>query len=222
MSSNRVCASGWRDGSSSIAPSRGTMAFFISSRRTTARRRTSCRRPGRVGRRGGARARRPHRVNVHAASRPALRVPGADPGAVRLHDGSWLLLVTGPPRPGTPSALRRGPGQGPPPPEPAGDRKGPARPRLILRTVGPLVPACDLKPISPSGYDEGALGFLGDRLRSGRKAKINSRQAPTRWILAVKEGINPRAPAPENVFHPARAVASQGSTWRRFFFARAR
>ncbi len=37
-----------------------------------------------------------------------VRVPGADPGAVRLRDGSWLLVVTGPPRPGTPSA-RRGP-----------------------------------------------------------------------------------------------------------------
>jgi hypothetical protein len=37
-----------------------------------------------------------------------VQVPGADPGAVRLRDGSWLLLVTGPPRPGTPSA-RRGP-----------------------------------------------------------------------------------------------------------------
>ncbi|MBM3882365.1 MAG: exo-alpha-sialidase [Verrucomicrobia bacterium] len=31
--------------------------------------------------------------------------PGPDPGAVRLRDGSWLLLGTGPPRPGT----RRGP-----------------------------------------------------------------------------------------------------------------
>src|SRR6185503_13147672 len=25
-------------------------------------------------------------------------VPGADPGAVRLKDGAWLLTVTGPPR----------------------------------------------------------------------------------------------------------------------------
>lgn len=33
-------------------------------------------------------------------------VPGADPGAVRLKDGSWLVVVTGPPRPGTPSARR--------------------------------------------------------------------------------------------------------------------
>ena len=35
--------------------------------------------------------------------RPAstLRVPGADPGAVKLADGNWLLIVTGPPRPGT-------------------------------------------------------------------------------------------------------------------------
>jgi hypothetical protein len=42
-------------------------------------------------------------------------VPGADPGAVRLRDGSWLLLVTGPPRPGTASALRRREGGEPPP-----------------------------------------------------------------------------------------------------------
>jgi DNA-binding beta-propeller fold protein YncE len=31
----------------------------------------------------------------------ATRIPGADPGAVKLRDGSWLLVVTGPPRPGT-------------------------------------------------------------------------------------------------------------------------
>jgi hypothetical protein len=37
--------------------------------------------------------------------------PGADPGAVRLRDDSWLLVVTGPPRPGTPSDRRRAPGQ---------------------------------------------------------------------------------------------------------------
>lgn len=36
------------------------------------------------------------------------RVPGADPGAVKLSDGSWLLLVTGEPRSGTPSARQRG------------------------------------------------------------------------------------------------------------------
>ena len=41
---------------------------------------------------------------------PSFRIPGADPGAVRLRDGGWLLIVTGPPRPGTPSASRgRGP-----------------------------------------------------------------------------------------------------------------
>ena len=32
---------------------------------------------------------------------------GADPGAVKLRDGSWLLVVTGPPRPGTASAAQR-------------------------------------------------------------------------------------------------------------------
>jgi hypothetical protein len=41
-----------------------------------------------------------------------LRAPGADPGAVKLADGSWLLAVTGPPRPGTASAIAR-PRQGP-------------------------------------------------------------------------------------------------------------
>ncbi len=34
-------------------------------------------------------------------------LPGADPGAVKLRDGSWLLVVTGPPRAGTPSATKR-------------------------------------------------------------------------------------------------------------------
>ena len=38
----------------------------------------------------------------------------ADPGAVTLADGSLLIIGTGPPRPGTPSALRRAP-NGPPP-----------------------------------------------------------------------------------------------------------
>lgn len=43
------------------------------------------------------------------------RVPGADPGAVKLRDDSWLLLVTSEPRPGTPSALQRGNQRGQPP-----------------------------------------------------------------------------------------------------------
>jgi DNA-binding beta-propeller fold protein YncE len=40
-----------------------------------------------------------------------VRIPGADPGAVKLRDGSWLLVATSPPRPGTPSAQRREGGQ---------------------------------------------------------------------------------------------------------------
>lgn len=39
--------------------------------------------------------------------RSASRVPGADPGAVRLRDRGWLIVATSPPRPGTPSDLRR-------------------------------------------------------------------------------------------------------------------
>jgi hypothetical protein len=38
--------------------------------------------------------------------RGAGRIPGADPGAVKLKDGSWLLIATGPPRQGTPSTQR--------------------------------------------------------------------------------------------------------------------
>jgi hypothetical protein len=37
----------------------------------------------------------------------AMRIPGADPGAVKLRDGSWLFLVTGPPRSGTASDHKR-------------------------------------------------------------------------------------------------------------------
>jgi len=36
-----------------------------------------------------------------------LNIRGADPGAVALRDGSWLVVATGPPRPGTPSARQR-------------------------------------------------------------------------------------------------------------------
>lgn len=34
-------------------------------------------------------------------------LPGADPGVVRLNDGGWLVVATGAPRPGTPSANKR-------------------------------------------------------------------------------------------------------------------
>jgi hypothetical protein len=37
-----------------------------------------------------------------------LRVPGADPGAVAAKDGGWIIVSTGPPRPGTPSARLEG------------------------------------------------------------------------------------------------------------------
>lgn len=37
----------------------------------------------------------------------SIHVPGADPGAIMLPDGSWLMIVTGPPRVGTPSAMER-------------------------------------------------------------------------------------------------------------------
>jgi hypothetical protein len=37
------------------------------------------------------------------------RLPGADPGAVTLRDGTLLIVATGKPRPGTPSSQRRPP-----------------------------------------------------------------------------------------------------------------
>jgi hypothetical protein len=36
-------------------------------------------------------------------------IPAADPGAVKFPNGDWLILGTGPPRPGTPSARQRQP-----------------------------------------------------------------------------------------------------------------
>ncbi|MDA0803856.1 MAG: hypothetical protein O2819_08940, partial [Planctomycetota bacterium] len=44
-----------------------------------------------------------------SAAQERVAIPGADPGAVKLKDGSWLLVVTGPPREGSPSANRRPP-----------------------------------------------------------------------------------------------------------------
>ncbi|TXT49870.1 MAG: Uncharacterized protein FD140_2734 [Limisphaerales bacterium] len=55
----------------------------------------------------------------------AVRVPGADPGAVKLKDGSWLAAVTGPPREGTASARSRrqpAPGASVPPGNSGGPR----------------------------------------------------------------------------------------------------
>jgi len=40
-------------------------------------------------------------------------LPGADPGAVATRDGGWIVAVTGPPRPGTPSERRVRGGQQP-------------------------------------------------------------------------------------------------------------
>jgi len=42
-----------------------------------------------------------------STSAATARLPGADPGAVRLKDGAWLVAVTGPPREGTASARQR-------------------------------------------------------------------------------------------------------------------
>lgn len=55
----------------------------------------------------------------------ALRIPGADPGAVMLNDGGWLLVVTGPPRQGTASDRQR--------PRPPVDRPRPKSPQDDIR-----------------------------------------------------------------------------------------
>jgi len=47
--------------------------------------------------------------------RPISGARAADPGTVTLRDGALLVAGTGPPRPGTASAQRRGPNQNPPP-----------------------------------------------------------------------------------------------------------
>jgi hypothetical protein len=51
--------------------------------------------------------------------RPVSGARAADPGTVTLRDGALLIAGTGPPRPGTASAQRRGPGQSEPPAPPA-------------------------------------------------------------------------------------------------------
>lgn len=54
-------------------------------------------------------------------------IPGADPGAVRSRDGGWIVVSTGPPRPGTPSA--RPPGERPPGERPPREREPGVGPR---------------------------------------------------------------------------------------------
>lgn len=46
-----------------------------------------------------------------ARSAAGAQIPGADPGAVKLKDGSWLVIATGP-------SVRRAPGPQPPTPKP--------------------------------------------------------------------------------------------------------
>lgn len=47
-------------------------------------------------------------TNWHSTDQ-SMGIPGADPGAVKLRDGAWLLLVTSAPRADTPSARQRPP-----------------------------------------------------------------------------------------------------------------
>jgi len=64
-------------------------------------------------------------------------IPGADPGLVATREGGWIVVVTGPPRPGTPSerSFRDRPPQGAPPvpPGPPGG-DGPWNHRVMLAT----------------------------------------------------------------------------------------
>jgi hypothetical protein len=67
------------------------------------------------------------------------RIPGADPGVVKTNEGGWIVISTGPPRPGTPSAQRQragAPPAGMPGAPPAGrpDANGPWNHRVLLAT----------------------------------------------------------------------------------------
>jgi hypothetical protein len=71
-----------------------------------------------------------------------LPVPGVDPGVTAAREGGWIVISTGPPRPGTPSAQRSGAapiagrGQGMPGPIPTGvaGGDGPWNHRVLLAT----------------------------------------------------------------------------------------
>jgi hypothetical protein len=65
-------------------------------------------------------------------------IPGADPGAVATRDGGWIVAVTGPPRPGTPSEQRfrdmQQPGAPPVQPGFLSGSDGPWNHRVMLAT----------------------------------------------------------------------------------------
>ena len=99
----------------------------------------------------------------------SMRVPGADPGAVKLRDGSWLLAVTSAPRSGTPSARQRGPVPDQPARVPqVGDNRRPLVPRFESRFARILSGAAGKGGIAAS-----VLVPLRPRFTNGAPVVIN-------------------------------------------------
>lgn len=83
-----------------------------------------------------------------SASTSTARLPGADPGAVKLKDGTWLVAVTGPPREGTASARQR--------------------PQSPLNQPGPRGPQSFNAPTRPDGLtDWAAMWSRGQAVGKG-------------------------------------------------------
>ncbi|MEK7674522.1 MAG: hypothetical protein AAB676_01640 [Verrucomicrobiota bacterium] len=114
-----------------------------------------------------------------------VRVPGADPGAVKLRDGSWLVVVTGPPRPGTAGALQRRPTPDEPPgdrlePAATGQEEPPGRERGARDAGVQPPPAVNARPAPRPGADEPPLGPRFD----GVFLRIPSRAAGDEGVAA--------------------------------------
>lgn len=101
--------------------------------------------------------------------RIAMQIPGADPGAVRLDDGSWLVLATTGPREGTASSRRMGrgggrqPNQPGQPPQPQGPGQPPTpgqRPRIAQGNLEVGKPAPDFTLSDADGKNPVTLSKL--------------------------------------------------------------
>ncbi len=136
---------------------------------------------------------------------PIRGARAADPGTVTLKDGALLVAGTGPPRPGTASAQRRGPNANPPPLPPPKER-GARFPGRTWEQRRPGEVGLDAAKVDAFATKIGGDGVV---IKDGYLVKTWGEVATHKWwasaskpvfstmlLLAVQEGRLPAVDAP--------------------------